>query len=268
MRLILKTMVSNRAEVPFLRMMFREAKDVVDHILVTEFDQTHSGLPRDFLFDQFVDDFQTEFPQLVYLQGSGLDGVVKDAHTPDHHHHNETLMRGWFARQFPLRRTDVIFSTDADEVLYESTYRWVRDNFSRKSHGVRFRLHQMFYRPNYLWVDKEFVAPVALKFGHYSKTYPNNWRYQGTTLPGFWGVHFSWCIPIEEMLKKVVNYSHAAEHRHMQKRELFESARQNMTFPFDDRDFRLREVSGKSPLLPESLHTVLGELTPEVRGNL
>lgn len=268
MRLILKTMVSNPAEIPFLRMMFREAEGFVERIILTEFDETHSGLPRDFIFDEFVDDFTREFPQLTYLQGSQIEGVIRNAETSDQHHHNETLMRGWFAKQIPLKSSDIIFSTDADEVLYSTTYRWVQENFSRRSHGVRFRLHQTFYRPNYLWVDKEFVAPVALKFGRYSKTYPTNWRYQGSTLPGFWGVHFSWCIPVSEMVEKVQNYSHAAEHGHLRGRALFEQARDKKIFPFDDRDFHLAEISLDSPLLPHSLSTVLDEMSPEVRGSI
>ena len=268
MRLILKTMVSNPSEIPFLWMMFGEAKDFVDQIIVTEFDETHSGLPRDFIFDSVHDEFVQEFSQLVYLQGSKLDGVVRNAETPDQHHHNETLMRGWFARQLPFKKSDIIFSTDADEVLYGSTYQWVADNFSRRSHGVRFRLHQFFYRPNYLWLDKEFVAPVALKFGRYSETYPNNWRYQGSKLDGFWGVHFSWCIPIEEMVKKVKNYSHAAEYGHLDKREFFETARSKGLYVFDGtQDFRLTRLNSSSKLLPDSFHEYRHLIDQEVLGD-
>ncbi len=264
MKLVLKTMVSNKFEVPFLWMMFAEAAPFVDRIIVTEFDRTHSGLPRQFLFDEFVDDFANSFPQLEYLQGSNLKGVIENAHSPEEHHHNETLMRGWFARATRLKRSDVVISTDADEVLYESTYRWVRDHFIWRTRGVRFRLHQFFYRPTYLWEGKEFVAPVALRFGAFDKTYPNDWRYQGTKLSGFWGVHFSWCIPVSEMVKKVKNYSHASEHRHLDDKDLFIRARKEGFFPFDDRDFRLVEISDNSPLLPASFLRFRHTLDPEV----
>jgi hypothetical protein len=257
-------MVSNTSEIPFLKMMFAEAAPYVDQIVVTEFDRTHSGLHKDFIFSSHEQEFKSEFPQLVYLQGTNLDGVILAAETPDEHHHNETLMRGWFAKQLRFRSNDVIVSTDADEVLYEETYRWLRSDFNRTTKGYRFRLHQFFYRPNFLWIDKEFIAPVALRYGAFSSTYPNNWRYQGAKLPGFWGVHFSWCIPVDEMVKKVKNYSHAAEHRHLSAREIFLSAREEMVFPFDDRDFRLSQISLDSPILPQSFFKYSHTLDPDV----
>lgn len=267
MRLVLKTMVSNQAEIPFLWMMFSEAQPYVDQIIVTEFDHSHSGLPRDFLFDEHLHEFSTAFPQLRYFQGKNLPGVIKNAQTPDDHHHNEKLMRGWFASQVSLRSSDVVFSTDADEVLYSSTYQWVLDHFTwRTRKGVKFRLHQFFYRPNYLWVGHEFVAPVALRFGHYNREYPNQWRYQGYRLPGYWGVHFSWCIPVVEMEKKVENYSHAAEHQHVRGAQTFESARRDKVFPFSERDFRLEEISFDSPILPQSFFQHAHRLEPEVLG--
>lgn len=99
MRLILKTMVSNPSEIPFLWMMFDEAKDFVDQVIVTEFDETPSGLPREFIFDAVHDDLAEELPQLAYAQVPRLNGVVQNAQTAGGHHHNETLMRGWFAGQ-------------------------------------------------------------------------------------------------------------------------------------------------------------------------
>lgn len=265
--MVLKTMVSNPSEIPFLWMMFDEASAFVDKIFVTEFDRTHSGLPRDFLFPDYLEELQTAFPQLEYLQGKNLSGVIEDAKTPDDHHHNERLMRGWFARQARFGSSDVVFSTDGDEVLYSDTYRWVKDHFTwRTRKGVKFRLHQFFYRPNYLWVNKEFVAPVALRYGHYNREYPNQWRYQGAKIPGFWGAHFSWCIPIHEMVKKVKNYSHAAEHGHLDAEDLFKDARNRKIYPFDDRTFQLEEVSLDSPLLPSSFHRHKHLLDPDVLG--
>lgn len=267
MAVILKTMVSNPAEIPFLWMMFEEAADYVDRIVVTEFNQTHSGLERDFLFQNHVDEFQQAFPHLDYLQGNSIPGIIRNASTPDENHHNEKHMRGWFASQLKLKGSDVVFSTDADEVLYSSTYRWVIDHFTwRTKKGAKFRLHQMFYRPNYLWVNKEFVAPVALKYRRYGSEYPNQWRYQGYRLPGFWGVHFSWCIPISEMVKKVKNYSHSAEHGHLDAAEIFIEARERGTFPFDNRKFRLEEIGFDSQLLPASFHKHAHRLDSDVLG--
>jgi hypothetical protein len=79
-------------------------------------------------------------------------------------------------------------------------------------------------------------------------------------------MHFSWCIPIEEMAKKVKNYSHASEHRHLDDRELFQRARELKFFPFDDRDFRLSEIGFDSPLLPSSFSAFSHKLDRDVLG--
>ena len=266
MRLIAKTTVATDSEVPWLWMKFHEAAPFVDEIIVCEFDTTLSGIPKPFAFEKYVEDFQAVFPQLRYLQGKGLDGLVPNAQDTIATRANETLFRGWFARQIPLKADDIIVSTDADEVLYRDTYQWVIRNFSSRTKGVRFGLHQMFYRPNFFWLDKRFVAPVALRFGAYNKNYPNNWRNQGQKMGGYWGVHFSWCMPIEEMMTKVKSYGHAPEHRHVNSREIFERAITEKVFPFDDRDFRLEEIVFNSPLLPDSFLRYAHLIPKEVLG--
>lgn len=264
MRIVLKTTVASESEIPWLLVKFREAREHADLFIVSEFDYTLSGLKKPFTFEPFVNEFEREFDGFHYLQGRSVEGVVPNAKSTQEHRHNETIFRGWFARQLPLKNSDIIVSTDADEVLYESSYSWIKRNFRRFDRGYRFRLHQVFYRPNYLWLDKEFVAPVALRFGAYNKVFPNNWRNQGPKLPGFWGVHFSWCMPVDDMLTKVKSYGHAPEHKHLSDREIFEHAIREKIFPFDDRDFRLQPIAFDSPILPASLASVKDRVSPEV----
>lgn len=266
MRLILKTTVATDSEIPWLWMKFHEAAPFADEIVVCEFDTTLSGLPKPFAFEKYVDEFLTVFPNLVYLQGKKIPGLILDAQDTVATRSNETHFRGWFARQLPFKSDDIIVSTDADEVLYQDTYSWITRTFSRKTKGVRFGLHQVFYRPNFYWVDKKFMAPVALRFGAYDKVYPNNWRNQGQKLDGFWGMHFSWCMPIEEMMVKVKSYGHAPEHQHVDSRKVFEDAISSKTFPFDDRDFHLEEIAFNSPLLPDSFMRFAHLISPEVLG--
>ena len=247
--------------------MFSEAAPYVEHILVTEFDHSHSGLERDFIFNRHVEEFAAAFPQLNYLQGVNIPGLIKGAKTADDQHHNERLMRGWWASQYRFKSRDVIFSTDADEVLYSSTYRWVLDHFSwRTTRGVKFRLHHFFFRPNLLSLSSEFVAPVALRFGRYNRVYPNQWRYQGFRLPGYWGAHFSWCMPIKDMEKKLVNYAHAAEQSDLRGSNLFEHSRENRVMPFGESSDELHEIGYHSPLLPESFLAHAHRLDEEVLG--
>ena len=267
MRIIVKTTIASESEIPWLLMKFREAQAFADMFIVSEFDRTLSGMEKPFVFDSYADEFSAEFDSLHYLRGKAIPEVFSDAETTEEHRHNERIFRELFASQLQLKDSDIIVSTDADEVLYRSTYEWIAANFGRSDRGYRFRLHECFYRPHYLWIDKEFVAPVALRYGAFKKTYPNQWRNQGPKLPGFWGVHFSWCMPVADMLTKVRSYGHAPEHRHLGTREVFEAARESRTFPFDNRDFQLENISVNSALLPRSLSSVRELIDPEVWGN-
>lgn len=267
MKVSLKTMVSSHSEIPFLWMMFEEAANYVDRIIVTEFNQTHTGLEREFIFQDYVEDFSRSFPHLVYLQGENIPGMVRNASSTVEHHANETLMRGWFAGQLMFKKSEVIFSTDADEVLYGSTYKHVIESVGWGFKGVRFRLHQMFYRPNFLWLEQEFVAPVALRFGRYNRDHAVNWRYQGKKLPGHHGVHFSWCIPAAEMARKVERYAHANQQRHLNKAETMRQARKERSYPFDPpKPFTIRVIPYDDSILPKSFSKYRHLLSPEVLG--
>lgn len=253
MRLILKIVVSDPSEVPFLWMILEEAAQFADKIIICEFDLTHSGNKKNFTFERYHSEFARAFPQLEYLKGADIPGMVHKAKTSADHHKNETLMRGWFVSQVILKISDLIVSLDADEVLYSSTYSWLLQNYKPWNLGVRFRLHQLFYRPNFHWTNTEFTSPIARRAWPTVLSYPDNWRDKGTILPGYWGVHFSWNIPLNRMVSKLNDYSHAQDYGHLAHPDLLREARSSRNYPFDaSRPFEIEVLEEGSPILPRS----------------
>ena len=267
MNIILKTMVSHPAEFPWLWMMFEEAYPFVDRILVCEFNVTHSGLPKKLYFQDALTEFRNQFPKLDYLVGRDLPLLRRNALGPADHHWNETLMRSWFSSQIRLRPVDIVVSLDSDEVLYSSTYAWLLENMKPWSRGVRFRLHQFFYRPNFLWTNTEFTSPIARPaWPTVLKNY-DNWRDDGRLLQGHWGAHFSWCIPISRMVTKLREYSHASEFSRFANPELLRDSRRNREYPFEkDRAFDLDVIPHDSEILPKSFMKYMHLLDADVIG--
>lgn len=260
-------MVSNPRELPFLWMQFEEAASEVDLIVVTEFGYTHSGKPRQSFFHLYAEEFRSRFPQLLYLFCPDIPGLIFDAQTPDEQHHNENLMRAWFVEQVRVASTDFVVAPDADEVLYAESFRWMRENCGRSVRGFRFRLHQFMYRPNWLWLEQSPRVPSILRFGSFRHRSNFNWRYRGEQLSGFWGCHFSWCIPVEEMVQKVESYAHSADYSHLVSATVLRNAVQSKTYPFEpERPFSLIELDFDSEILPASFSKYRHLIHPEVLG--
>ena len=103
---------------------------------------------------------------------------------------------------------DVIVSVDADEIIYKDELSKVISSLDRNgTKSFVLNLNQFFYKINYFWEGKDFIAPVVCYFDFY-KTFPAQWRYDGTQWPTKAGCHFSWVMSLDKMLEKAKVYSH------------------------------------------------------------
>tara|TARA_B100000029_G_scaffold495669_1_gene560933 strand:- start:401 stop:889 length:489 start_codon:yes stop_codon:yes gene_type:complete len=153
---------------------------------------------------------------------------------------------------------DVIVSVDADEIIYGEAYDYIFSEVEAKD-CVRLNLHQFFYKTNYLWEGKDFVSPIAAKYGVFKNSYPCNWRDTGPVTDKKVGCHFSWCMSPAEMVYKLHTYSHP-KYRFCANEELLKEAIENKLYPFDDgTDFRIRELDIDDPILPVSMRSGIFE---------
>jgi len=259
----LKTIFSAPNEVKFLKLQLKEAFPYIEKFFVCEFNRTHTGQTRELIFNNFLNQFtEEEINKIIYIGADISKESVDAINNNKLAHNNEQLIRGYFAGQINLKDEDIIFSVDADEIIFGYQYPRIMAKLGFFTPAIKLQLHQFFYRINYLWENNNFIAPTVCKAKYYKKKYPGQWRYNGKLYPEIAGCHFSWCLTIEEMIKKLNTYAHQYEYGHLAKREILEDAIKNKKYPFDPKvDFRIKvlDINKDREYYPSAIYTMMDE---------
>jgi len=244
---ILRIIGSRQAEEIFIRMTMNEGDGLVDHIVLTEHDFTHSGHPQPFVFTETFSDHEV-LPEGTHFHYQTVrigERVIKNPSRSSELHFNETLTRGSFEELFSLDDNDIVIAVDADEVIFRNSLpaiieRARRDPFRRK---WAIPMHQFFYRMNYLWGGMVFKSAVAGR-ARSMRRGATPWRDSRWALKGVHGCHFSWVLQTrEQMLNKIKSYSHALDYGHLADGDLLDHAVRTKTYPFDPgRPFEIIEM--------------------------
>jgi hypothetical protein len=250
----LKTHFYTENEINYINLNLQESYDKVDKFIVCEFNITHTGAKRDFMFHHYEHLINPIYKdKLVYIP-CDIANLAVDAKTNESlaHSTNELLMRGYFVKVYDFNDDDIIISVDCDEIIYNQCYDEIIEGV--KKHGkVSIELNQFFYKLNYFWSDNNFIAPTGAYYKMYKDKYPSHWRYDGVLLSGKKGCHFSWCMTIEDMIYKLNTYAHV-KYQPFANKEILGDAITRKIYPFDlGKPFTIRTVVRNSNLLPVSL---------------
>ncbi len=226
----------------------------IDKFIICEFNITHTGAKRNFIFENFEHLINPLYKdKIVYLK-CDIAHLAVNAMTNESlaHSTNELLMRGYFVKIFNFNDDDIIISVDCDEIIYTQCYDEIINAVS--IHGkVSIELNQFFYKLNYFWVDNKFVAPTAAYYKTYKDKYPAHWRYDGILLSGKKGCHFSWCMSLDDMVYKLNTYAHT-NYKKFANKEVLINAITTKIYPFDlNKPFTIQIVDRTSPILPTSI---------------
>lgn len=241
----LKTIFSSAHEVPYLKLNLRESWNQVDAFIICEYNFTHTGEPRPLIFKNFETQFTPEERKKIIYIGADLTPYIKSAlHNSSLAHENERLMRGYFVKEINLANSDIVFSVDADEILFAHQYQPILERFGIFTRAQKLQLHQFFYKINYLWENNIFIAPTAACASYYKHRYPGQWRYDGRLYPHIAGVHFSWCLSVDDMIKKLHRYAHQSDYAPLANADVLEDAIKNKKYPFDPKvDFKIKVLN-------------------------
>lgn len=263
-RVFLKTYAYSAHEMKFVKLNIREALPYVDGVILCEFNRTHLGSEREYILHRYIDEFSpAEMKKLVYLR-CDISKEVSPASDSDQVHKNENLMRGYFVNEVDLHPNDIVISVDADEIIFGQYYDRLIAQIGNRKQAIKLKLHQFFYKVNYLWVDETFIAPTIARASFYEKRYPGQWRYDGSLFPEIVGAHYSWCMTVDEMIKKLQVYSHHYDYRHLADRHLLEQAIREKTYPFESsRRFKIRvlDMFSERDYYPRTIYTMLDEFS-------
>jgi len=258
----LKTIFSSPAEIKFLKLNMRESFEYVDKFIVCEFNFTHVGIKRELIFGKHLSDFTKEEQDKIIYIGADISGDIILAGNSREAHENEQIMRGYFIRDVRLEDDDIVVSVDADEIVFGIEYPDIfkRLNFFRKA--IKLELRQFFYKINYLWTNQKFIAPTVCYAKYYKNKFPGQWRYDVQLYKKIVGCHFSWCLTVDEMLKKIGMYAHRDDYKHLATREILEDAIKNKKYPFDssvDFNIEVLDIYKDRQYYPKSIYTMLDE---------
>lgn len=258
----LKTIFSAPNEIKYLKLNLRESFSYIDKFIVCEFNRTHIGSEREFIFEKYWNEFtEEEKSKIIYIKGD-ISSLAKFSETDNHiiHEVNERLTRGFFASQIDLKYNDIVFSVDADEIIFGAHYEKIIRSLKWWRPAIKLPLYQFFYKINYLWENNKFIAPTVCYAGYYKWRYPAHWRYNGWLYKEYAGCHFSWCLTIDEMINKLNNYGHHQDYGHLADRQILQDAIDNKKYPFDPKaDFKIKvlnlEIDKK--YFPKSIYGML-----------
>lgn len=260
----LKTIFSTPSEIKYLKLNIQESYQHIDKMIVCEFNFTHTGKKRSLIFQNYLDYFtKDEKDKIIYI-GADISEDVKTAiNNESVAHQNEKLMRGYFTKIIDLDKEDIVFSVDADEVIFSQFYEEIKTKLNSakwpwQSKCYRLPIRQFFYKINYNWTNLKFISPVACKASYFlKKGFPAQWRDEGKVYDKFVGSHYSWCISLEEMVEKVKNYAHQEQYSHLANIDSMKDAVKNKKYPFDPTrkfDIEVLDIKQDKHLFPASLY--------------
>lgn len=261
----LKTIFSAPWEVNFIKLNMLESYYYVDSMIVCEFNRTHTGQPRKFIFHEYLSLFSSaERKKIIYLPIDLSDDAI-EASNSSQTHYNERLMRGAFVKYYKINPEDIIFSVDADEVIDARFYSPLLRTLGSAKHAiVRLPMYQFYYKINFLWENLIFKSAIACRAAYFLNTYPAQWRDAGPLYYEYVGCHFSWCMSVDAMLEKMGMYSHSYDYAHARERAILEQAIANKTYPFNP-DVRMQiktlDIQQERILYPQSLYGMLEQFT-------
>lgn len=245
----IRTIISADNEIKYVKLQLAESKGYVDKIIVCEFNITHTGLSRDFIFEKFMNDgtfSAAELDRIIYLKGV-LDADELKAESKGNEHYIEQIFRGYFLKNMKLKLNDIVFCLDADEIVFRRSYPGILGLFKNPlaNPNVQLPMYQFFYRPDYLWKNLVFRNPIVCRVRkEYFKKLPRLRDTGKDYLKEMVGCHFSWQLTIDEMIDKLRNYAHAKDYGHLAKRDVLADAVKNKKYPFEpDREFVIEEVN-------------------------
>lgn len=230
---ILKVYFYAPFEIEYLKLNLLESYDYIDKFMILEYNTTHTGDFRDYIWDDYKHLMPQDKMDKVEYHAVDLTGIAKKTND-EHIMHtvNEKYMRGYFTKLIDLSDDDIVISLDADEIIYGEKYPELL-NYVEKNGYCTLKMHQFFYRHDYLWVDNVWIAPIISKYKYHKNDFPSNWRYGGNVTDDFVGCHFSWCMSVDDMVNKLKSYSHSPTYKKFADKEILENAVKNKIYPFD-----------------------------------
>ena len=262
----LKSYCYSQHELPFVIANLTEGYDYIEKLTLYEYNYTHTGVKKNYEMEKVLHLIPEHLKDKLYYKKVDITNYVEYAYTngPLIHNVNEPIQRSWLFNddQFHLQDNDIIIDHDIDEIIYKSSYPILIKELNQKKHPLGIRLHQFYFKHNYLWTNCNFSSPTIYK---YSMVKNHNRKIKNLSIKNLrdlpsvyktksvYGCHMSWVMPVDYMINKLHSYSHP-EYRKFADKDTLTKAIQDKIYIFDlNRKFTIDELDIHDPKIPISL---------------
>lgn len=268
----------SKSELPFLRLNYLEGKDNFDKFIIVEFNHTKRGEKKDYVDLEKQNLFNEEEMKKILYVKVDIEDKIEDATGDDKLSrdimaiNNEPLLRSYFINLVKFNEKDIIISVDADEIIYENSYKNIIDSVT-KNKIIKLKMNMFYYRLN-LFLNNNWCSPIAaffkegnqlFDFSSHGKTKYPQWRSCSMTNNSvitkfITGCHFSWCMSIESMMNKLechgcgvsMNFKKINDYRFLEK------SVSNKSYFCKRRDnFKLKKININDKIFPCNLRNNL-----------
>lgn len=193
-------------ELDILEIRLNELYDVVDRFIIVEAKETHSGKPKELVFDANTKRFEKFLHKITYK-------VIEKF--PDYSHlswNDANWSREQYQRNYILEAlrdcqdNDFVIISDADEIPKASTVKMITQGSIANEYALQMDLY--YYNFNTKAADKWEEAKIAT-YEVVKKKSPCGLRYSNESLiMADGGFHFSYFGNIKDIIKKIENTAH------------------------------------------------------------
>jgi beta-1,4-mannosyl-glycoprotein beta-1,4-N-acetylglucosaminyltransferase len=184
-------------ELELLELRLMTLYDTVDHFVLVEANKTHTGKPKDFIFDQNKDMFSDWMDKIIHIKLNNLPDYSPDNIWPAENYQRLAIEHGLTKAV----NGDKIIVSDADEIANPVTVMKHLDT----NNPVSLQQHLFYYHVNCLQ-NQKWTASVILTRGHYSTVQEERLtanRCKTPVVNGGW--HYSFMGGVDRIKTKVEN---------------------------------------------------------------
>lgn len=252
----IKSYCYSKHELPFIIAQLQESYDYIEKYYLAEFNRTHTGLEKEYVMESELEKIPSCLrDKLEYIKYDVSD-ICDNFYNNENMIHaiNEPIQRNMILNKIPFKDDDIIIDVDCDEIIYKSSY----PEIIKVSNPRSLKMHLMFFKENWLWKDKTFRSASVYRFGNLQlrniikniKIY--NTRDISNDLDNnFNGVHMSWIMSLDDMVKKLHSYSHPMYRKYADK-EVLRDAIENKKYIFNESiKFDIKELDWNDKRIPE-----------------
>jgi len=189
-------------ELEILEFRFKELYQVVDRFVIVEAKKTHSGKPKELVFDANKERFAKYLDKVTYIILDDLpevEGTITDKSWARERHQRDGIMRGLT----DCRDNDIIIISDCDEVPNPRAIQSYNGSSEIRSFSMELYYYDMHTKAVDLWREAK-IAPYA----KVKELTPCGVRYQNAEPIPDGGVHLSYFGSVDQIVQKIENTAH------------------------------------------------------------